>query len=51
MVAKSTPITKPKLTDAKRHKHFVETAKEVGPSEETEDFDWVFDMGDKKKAP
>jgi hypothetical protein len=46
------PKTKrPKLTDAERHKRFVETAKEVEASEKPEDFDWVFDMVAKKKSP
>lgn len=34
---------KPKLTDAERHKRFVETAKKVGASEKSEDFDKAFD--------
>ena len=33
---------KPKLTDAERHKRFVETAREVEASEEAEDFDKAF---------
>ena len=39
---------KPKLTDAERHKRFVEMAKEVGASESPEDFDKVFDALMKK---
>ena len=35
--------TKPKLTDAERHKRFVATAKKVGASEKSEDFDKAFD--------
>jgi len=44
MVHKSAPKAKPKpkLTDA---------AKEVKASDKAEDFDWVFDMAPKKKAP
>jgi len=34
---------KPKLTDAERHKRFVETAKEVGASEDPRDFDKAFE--------
>ena len=34
---------KPKLTDAERHKRFVETAKEVGASEDQKDFEKAFE--------
>jgi hypothetical protein len=33
----------PKLTDAERHKRFVETAIRVGASDKSEDFDAAFD--------
>lgn len=33
---------KPKLTDAERHKRFVEMAREVGASEKPKDFDKAF---------
>ena len=33
---------KPKLTDAERHKRFVETAKKVEASDKPEDFDEAF---------
>ena len=33
---------KPKLTDAERHKRFVEMAKKVGASEKSTDFDKAF---------
>jgi hypothetical protein len=33
---------KPKLTDAERHKRFVETAREVGASDKAEDFEKAF---------
>jgi hypothetical protein len=33
---------KPKLTDAERHKRFVEMARQVGASESAEDFDKAF---------
>lgn len=33
---------KPKLTDAERHKRFVETAKEIGASEDPKDFERAF---------
>jgi len=45
MREKST--TKPKLTDAERHKRFVAMAREVGASDKTEDFEKAF----KKVAP
>jgi hypothetical protein len=34
---------KPKPTDAERHKRFVETAREVGASNDPKDFDKAFD--------
>ena len=42
MTSKSKPKAKPKLSDAERHKRFVETAKEVGASEDPKDFDKAF---------
>jgi hypothetical protein len=33
---------KPKLTDAERHKRFLETAREVGASADPKDFDKAF---------
>jgi len=33
---------KPKLTDAERHKRFLETAREVGASDDPKDFDRAF---------
>jgi len=33
---------KPKLTDAERHKRFVEMAKEVGASDDPKDFERAF---------
>ena len=42
MTSKSKPKAKPKLTDAERHKRFVETAKEVGASDDPKDFDRSF---------
>ena len=43
----NTPVMKqtikPKLTDAERHKRFVETAKKVDASEKSDDFDVAFD--------
>ena len=35
-------VRKPKLTDAERHKRFVETAREVGASEDPKAFDKAF---------
>ena len=40
MAAKSKP--KPKLTDAERHKRFVEMAGKVGASNDPKDFDKAF---------
>jgi hypothetical protein len=47
---------KPKLTDAERHRRFVEMAREVGASENPKDFERAFKKvvsekrsGDKKK--
>lgn len=45
---------KPKLTDAERHKRFVETARAVGASDDPKDFDRAFDKVTgkaTKKAP
>lgn len=39
--------TKPKLTDAERHKRFVEMARQVGASDDPKDFERAF----KKVAP
>ena len=39
---KATKAAKPKLTDAERHKRFIETAKKVGASENIADFDKAF---------
>jgi hypothetical protein len=44
---------KSKLTDAERHKRFVETAKKVDASDKSEDFDKAFNSLDVriKKGP
>ena len=42
---------KPKPTDAERHALFVETAREVGASEEPKDFDAAFARIVGKAAP
>lgn len=43
---------KPKLTDAERHKRFVDMAKEVGASDKQADFDRAFKaVTGKEKAP
>jgi hypothetical protein len=42
MTRKSPPKTKPKPTDAERHKRFVEMAKEVEASDKPQDFDRAF---------
>jgi hypothetical protein len=43
MVKRSHEPPKPKLTDAERHKRFVETAKLVGASDKSEDFERAFE--------
>jgi hypothetical protein len=42
---------KPKLTDAERHKRFVETARELGASNDPKDFDRAFDKITAKRSP
>ena len=42
MPSKSPSKAKPKLTDAERHKRFVDMAKEVSASEKPKDFDQAF---------
>ena len=42
---------KPKLTDAERHKRFVETAKKVEASEKGQDFDKAFEKVVMETAP
>jgi hypothetical protein len=39
---KGSDGAKPKLTDAERHARFVETAKQVGASDDPKDFDKAF---------
>jgi hypothetical protein len=36
------PVATRKLTDAERHKRFLETAREVGASDDPKDFDKAF---------
>ena len=36
------PASKPKLTDAERHKRFVEMARQVGASDNPKDFEAAF---------
>jgi hypothetical protein len=43
MTRKSSPAPKPKLTDAERHKRFVDMAREVEADENPEAFDRAFD--------
>jgi hypothetical protein len=45
------PPAKPKLTDAERHKRFVETAKKVEASEQSGAFDSAFDSLTRKVKP
>jgi hypothetical protein len=42
MTTKSKLTAKPKLTDAERHKRFVDMAKEVQASEDPKDFESAF---------
>lgn len=43
------PEKTPKLTDAERHKRFVETAEKVGASEDRAEFDAAFEKVTKSK--
>lgn len=43
------PARKPKLTDAERHKRFVEMAREVGASDDPKDFEKAFKAVASKK--
>jgi hypothetical protein len=43
MPRKPAPKRLPKLSDAERHKRFVETAREVEASEDPKDFDRAFE--------
>jgi hypothetical protein len=43
MTQKTPPKRLPKLSDAERHKRFLETAREVEASEDPKDFDRAFD--------
>jgi len=45
------PKRLPKLTDAERHKRFLETAREVEASEDPKDFDLAFDKVVSPKKP
>jgi hypothetical protein len=49
-MTKDRAKNKPKLTDAERHKRFVETAKKVEASEDLEDFDRAFSELDVKTS-
>ena len=44
-----TDSRKPKLTDAERHKRFVEVAKKIGASEDISNFDKAFKSIVKRK--
>jgi hypothetical protein len=45
------PTQKPKLTDAERHKRFVEMAKQVGASDDPKDFEKAFKKVASKNRP
>jgi hypothetical protein len=49
MTTKPRSKPKPALTDAERHKRFVETARAVGASESPRDFDRAFEKVAKPK--
>jgi hypothetical protein len=52
MTKPAKPDKKPPLTDAERHKRFVDMAKEVGASDQPADFDRAFKaIAQKGKAP
>jgi len=51
MPRKPAPKRLPKLTDAERHKRFLETAREVEASEDPKDFDRAFDKVVTPKPP
>jgi hypothetical protein len=51
MLRKSPPKRLPKLSDAERHKRFVEMAHEVEASEDPKDFDRAFEKVARRKAP
>ena len=42
-------VEKPKLTDAERHKRFVEMAREVGASDDPKDFEAAFKRVSKRE--
>ena len=46
---KTKQDSKSKLTDAERHKRFVETAEKVGASEDSADFDRAFEKVAERK--
>lgn len=50
-MAKRKRATKPKLTDAERHRRFVAMAKEVGASNKPKDFERAFLKVAKRKTP
>lgn len=51
MVDVHKPMAKPKLSEAERHKRFVDMAEKVGASDRPEDFDAAFEkvVGPKPK--
>jgi hypothetical protein len=48
---KPKPPRPPKLTDAERHRRFVEVGRTVGASEKIDDFDKAFDNLSIKSSP
>jgi hypothetical protein len=51
MSQKHRPEHKPKLTDAERHKRFVDMARKVEASDDPKDFDKAFDKVVTPKRP
>jgi hypothetical protein len=50
-MTKRDTVNKPNLTDAERHKRFVDTAKQIGASDRSEDFDRAFKSLNIKNPP
>jgi hypothetical protein len=51
MVRKAASKAKPKLTNAERHKRFVDMAREVGASDDPKDFEKAFQKVISKTPP
>lgn len=49
--AKSKRAPKPKLTDAERHKRFLEMARQVGASDDPKDFEAALKRVTRRQSP